>query len=256
MEVIGYGNAAKWVYGQALESGDWTTGQLVSLQEIRTIHYKTMNPVWEVAPHPHAFPTESPGNWRQHNIQAFPEGMIPPNHPEVGARMAQWIEKVDALRGKTSGALPEHLAQIHNEFEQIHPFLDGNGRTGRLLLNLILVRLGYAPAIIFKNERPKYLKAMRKADAGDLGPLGEVIARAVTGNLLKFVVPAVAGPARLVPLSSLTDKNGMSAVALRAAADRGRLRAQKSPNGSWLSSQKWVDEYLKSRYKRVPDSFH
>ena len=68
-------------------------------------------------------------------------------------------------------------------FERIHPLLDGNGRTGRLLLNLILVRLGYPPAIIFKNERTKYLSAMRKADAGDLGPMGELIARSVTNNL-------------------------------------------------------------------------
>jgi len=46
---------------------------------------------------------------------------------------------------------------------------------------------------------------MRKADAGDYGPLGEVIARAVTNNLYRFVVPAVAGPTRLMPLASLTD---------------------------------------------------
>ena len=111
-------------------------------------------------------------------------------------------------------------------FERIHPFLDGNGRTGRLLLNLILVRLGYPPAIIFKNERTKYLGAMRKADAGDLGPMGELIARSVTNNLYRFVIPAVAGPARLVPLASLADKkSGLTANALRVAAIRGRLRA-------------------------------
>jgi len=159
---------------------------------------------------------------------------------------------VNTLRDPDAQApLPERLAHVHNMFERIHPFLDGNGRTGRLLLNLILVRLGYPPAIIFKNERTKYLSAMRKADAGDLGPMGELIARSVTNNLYRFVIPAVAGPARLVPLASLADKkSGLTANALRVAAIRGRLRAQKSGQGTWLSSKKWVQEYQKNKYSR------
>jgi hypothetical protein len=92
---------------------------------------------------------------------------------------------------------------------------------------------------------------MRKADAGDLGPLGELIARAVTDNLYKFIVPAVAGPARLVPIASLGNKqNGFSTIALRNAANRGRLRAQKSPSGIWLSSKNWVDDYRELKFKR------
>ena len=68
--------------------------------------------------------------------------------------------------------------------------MDGTGRSGRLVLHMMLVRLGYPPAIVFKNERAKYLSAMRKADKGDVGPLGELVARAVTSNLYKFVLPA------------------------------------------------------------------
>jgi len=251
MEVLGYGNAAKWVYGQALEPGDWTTGDLLSIQEVRTVHYEAMTLVWNVAPHPHATPAETPGNWRQHDIAPFPDGMTPPPFPDVDHRMTDWVADVNKLREDSDVAFPERLAKAHNDFEKIHPYLDGNGRSGRLLLNLLLVRLGYPPAIVFKNERTKYLKAMRKADKGDYGPLGEVIARAVTNNLYKFVVPAVAGPARLVPLASLVDeKAGLTATALRAAAERGRLRAQKSDNGKWQSSKKWVVDYQKSKQKR------
>ena len=252
MEVLGYGAAAKWVYGQALEPGNWTGGDLLSIQEVRTVHYETMTPVWNVAPHPHATPAETPGNWRQHDIHPFPDGMTPPPFPEVDHRMSDWVTHVNRLREEDETSFPERLAKVHNDFERIHPYLDGNGRTGRLLLNLLLVRLGYPPAIVFKNERTKYLDAMRKADNGDYGPLGELIARAVTNNLYKFVVPAVAGPARLVPLASLVDDNaGLTATALRAAAERGRLRAQKSANGTWQSSKKWVADYQASKYKRT-----
>ncbi len=255
MEVIGYGAAAKWVYGQALEPGDWTTGDLLTVQEVRTVHYEAMTPVWHVAPHPHATPAETPGNWRQHDIQPFPEGMTPPPFPEIDHRMADWVTQVNQLRQSSETPFVERLAIVHNGFEKIHPYLDGNGRTGRLLLNLLLVRLGYPPAIVFKNERARYLKAMRKADQGDYGPLGELIARAVTNNLYRFVVPAVAGPARLVPLASLVDERaGITATALRAAAERGRLRAQKTDSGAWLSSKNWVAEYQRNKHRRVKGS--
>ena len=251
MEVIGYAAAAKWVYGQGMEPGDWTTGELLSLQEVRAVHYEAMSPVWRVAAHPHATSAESPGNWRQHDIQPFPEGMTPPPFPEIDHRVADWVAQANQIRDDSEVAFPERLARLHNDFERIHPFLDGNGRAGRLLLNLLLVRLGYPPAIVFKNERTKYLDAMRKADKGEYGPLGELIARAVTNNLYRFVVPAVAGPARLVPLASLVDpKAGITATALRAAAERGRLRAQKSANGTWLSSRNWVADYQRNKHKR------
>jgi len=160
---------------------------------------------------------------------------------------------VNAVRVETDDPLPELLARLHNSFERIHPFLDGNGRAGRLLLNLVLGRLGYPPAIVYKRDRGKYLQAMRRADRGDWGPLGEVIARSVTANLYRFVMPAVAGPIKLVPIAALGTP-GLSENALRVAAIRGRLRAVKGDDGMWRSSRRWVTEYGRSRYKRPPAS--
>jgi hypothetical protein len=90
---------------------------------------------------------------------------------------------------------------------------------------------------------------LRKADAGDSGPLGEFLARAVLATLNRFIVPVVAGPYRLVPLVSLADRT-MTAAALRGAAERGRLNAHQDENGRWLSSRAWVDEYKASRSRR------
>lgn len=96
--------------------------------------------------------------------------------------------------------LPEVLAVLYNEFEQVHPFLDGKGRTGRLVLNLILVRLRYPPIVVMKQQRPTYLAAMQRADEGDPGLLGELLARAMLDNLNRFILPNVAGPPPWCPL--------------------------------------------------------
>ncbi|MDQ3342997.1 MAG: hypothetical protein M3524_05430 [Actinomycetota bacterium] len=65
-------------------------------------------------------------------------------------------------------------------------------------------------------------------------------------------MPAVAGPSRLVPLASLANgEAGITITALRAAAERGRLRAQKSDSGIWLSSKNWLEDYEQSKYQRT-----
>ncbi|TVR29258.1 MAG: Fic family protein, partial [Nitriliruptor sp.] len=250
-EVKGYADAADWVYRQAVSPGE-RVGGVLTLTELRHVHTMAMTPVWDVSPHPDATPREGPGSFREHEIHPFPGGMNPVTWPQVPVEIRAWLDDVVAL-GPASAhdreALPERLAELHARFERIHPFLDGNGRTGRLVLNLMLVRLGYPPAIIYKADRPRYLRALRRADDGDHGELGELLARAVLDNLYKFVVPAVAGPARLVPLGALLDDR-ISQAALRSAAKRGRLQAVRGADGQWRSSRSWVDDYLSSRYRR------
>jgi fido (protein-threonine AMPylation protein) len=248
MEVRGYADAAEWVYRQAIQPGAWSNAELLTLTEVRQVHRQTMTPVWDVAPHPSANEHESPGNFRQHDIQPFPGGMAPVSWPVVEAEVRAWLAAVNELTPRTDD-FPEAVAGLHSRFECIHPFLDGNGRTGRLILNLLLVRLGYPPVIIYKRQRTDYLRALRRADTGDPGSLGELLARAILDNLYKFVVPAVAGPARLVPLAALATSQ-ISADALRVAAFRGRLQASRGPDGQWRSSRNWVDDYLGGRWQR------
>jgi Fic family protein len=249
MEVRGYANAAEWVYRHGVEPGSWSGDALVTLTEVRHVHALALGPVWDVAPHAEAGDDERPGSFRRHDIHAFPGGMKPPAWTDVPMLVDDWLADVQAMRDLDAPYLPAELAWLHARFEQIHPFLDGNGRAGRLLLNLLLVRLGYPPAIILKGARARYLAALRHADEGDCGPLGELLARAILDNLHRFVVPAVAGPAQLVPLPALTTDR-LSENALRVAAVRGRLKAVKGSDGAWRSSRTWVDEYVASRYRR------
>lgn len=56
----------------------------------------------------------------------------------------------------------EQAALVHLDLVGIHPFVDGNGRTSRLLMNLILMKQGYFPAIILKNDRKRYHDTLDK----------------------------------------------------------------------------------------------
>lgn len=257
MEVKGYADAAKWVYSQGLEPDPWSDGGLITLNEVRRIHHMAMTPVWDVAPHADAGAEEGPGNFRRHDIHPFDEGMTPPAWTEVPALTQVWVDQVTttgaAVRDGTDIGvpLPEQLARLHNRFEQVHPFIDGNGRAGRLALNLMLVRLGYPPVVIFKKQRDAYLACMHRADRGDFGPLGELLARAMLDNLNRFIVPNIAGPARMVPLAALADDE-FTVAALRQAAQRGRLDAVQGSDGIWRSSKKAVANYKRTKHRRRP----
>ncbi len=216
-----------------------------------------MGQVWEIASHPEADPKEGPGSFRRHDIHPFSGGMTPPPWPDVPAQMATWIGQVEALGREVvadlvqPSRLPLSLAELHGSFERVHPFIDGNGRTGRLVLNLVLIRLGWPPVIIFKRFRNQYLSALDRADKADHGPLAELIARSILENLERLVVPNIAGPVRLVPLKSLANEE-VSYEALRRAAIRGRLQAELATDGTWRSSGHAIKTYLANRHKRSP----
>lgn len=249
LEVQGYADAAEWAYSQALDPGDWAPDGLISVAEIREVHRRCMSAVWMQAPHPDATDREGPGQFRQHEIASFDGGMTPPTWPIVPSEIRSWVDQLDALFRDDRRPLTERLAEAHNRFECIHPFIDGNGRTGRVVLNMILVRLGHPPVVVLKQQRPAYLSAMVQADRGEYGALGELLARAMIDNLNRFILPSVAGPARLVPIASLADER-ISTLALRLAASRGRLDAIQGGDGLWRSSRRAVDDYLSRRYQR------
>lgn len=246
LEVEGYATAARKIYerarGEAREP-------LLTLQDVRETHHTTMTPVWDVTPHPDALPTEGPGNFRQHDLRAFDKGMRPPTFPLVHELMSDWVDRTNQLPSM-AGPLCERIAAMHSAYERIHPFIDGNGRTGRLLMNLVLVKLGHPPAVIQKRERDAYLRALDLSDRGNHGPLGELIARAVLDNIMRFLLPAIAGEMKLVPLEALADRE-IAMTALRQAAKLGRLVAKKDERGVWLSSKKWVADYKRSRYSTL-----
>ena len=104
---------------------------------------------------------ENAGCYRRVPVRIAGSMVILPNARKVPILMDEFAE---SLKAKLHPV--ELAARAHLDLVTIHPFVDGNGRTARLLMNLILLMYGYPPAIIRKKERLAYLNSLEKAQLG------------------------------------------------------------------------------------------
>ena len=124
---------------------------------------------------------EYAGRYRNAGVRISGANFIPPNALKADELMH------DLVQWTRDEALDLHpivkAAIFHHRFVWIHPFFDGNGRTVRLLFNLLLMTEGYPPSIILKNDRKKYYDALNKANSGDYSKLVLLIVQAVERSL-------------------------------------------------------------------------
>lgn len=105
---------------------------------------------------------------------------------QVGSEMDNLIRWYDEY--VEAGASPILLAAfLHHRFTQIHPYQDGNGRVARLLANLVLVKFQLFPVVITRDDRPRYIEALERADLGDLGPLTRCFADIEKKTILEAI---------------------------------------------------------------------
>ncbi len=159
--------------------------------------------------------------------------------PDLISAFHQWLQS-------EQGFHPVDLAaEAHYRLVTIHPFIDGNGRTARLLMNLILICNGYPPAIIRKSERGKYLDALEKAQTGgSLDDYLQLIYRAVDRSL-DIYVEAMTGDGdfvaepddSLLRIGKLAKQTGENVSTLRFWLGSGLLDvSQTTPSGYQLFS--------------------
>lgn len=121
------------------------------------------------------------GRYRRENVVIAGASTTPPDFLHLPAEMAaliDWHEKAAAMHPV------ERAAELHTRFVKIHPFVDGNGRTGRLLLNFELMKAGYPPGIIRKEDRLAYYDALDTACAsGEYGDITRLVADSVQRSL-------------------------------------------------------------------------
>jgi len=80
----------------------------------------------------------------------------------------------------------DKIAKYHIEFEKIHPFEDGNGRTGRLLLNYELIKNNISPIVITKEERVKYFELIKNDDVITMAKWFEDLSKMEEERMKKF----------------------------------------------------------------------
>ena len=103
---------------------------------------------------------ENAGRYRKENVTIKGATHIPPDYLKV----PELMEKLILTYNTWNEYHPIiQAALLHGELVKIHPFVDGNGRTSRLLMNLDLMNSGYNPVIIKKESRLKYYEALDKA---------------------------------------------------------------------------------------------
>lgn len=112
---------------------------------------------------------EHAGVYRQENVIISGATHIPPDYVQVRDEMEQLITLYETWKQEKEAI--ERASLLHIEFVKIHPFIDGNGRTARLLLNFELMKNGFPPIVIEKEDRAEYYSTLDLAHtSGDALP--------------------------------------------------------------------------------------
>ena len=187
------------------------------------------------------------GRFRTSGVRISGANFVPPNALKVSDYIT---ELIDWTNHSNLDSLIK-IAIFHHRFVWIHPFFDGNGRTVRLIFNLLLMKEGFPPAIILKNDRKKYYDALNLANNGDYGKLLLLILQAVERSLDIYLSSLNNTYDNYRPISDIVEEErvpyGQEYVSLLAR--KGKIDAFKEGR-NWLTTKEAVLDYIEKRERK------
>ena len=185
---------------------------------------------------------QNAGKYRSGQVRVAGATFMPPSAEKIPSMISELLqtlsENPDELRPI------ELAASFHHRFVYIHPFLDGNGRTARLLMNVVLLRTGYPFTVLLKVDRPKYLRALGEADNGNPIPFANFVATCVERSLDIYLL-AFEKEAEILTLAEASKLTPYTQEYLSLLARKGSIGAFKLRR-NWVITKKALSEYLKA----------
>ncbi len=192
---------------------------------------------------------ESAGAFRNLPVHIAGASHVPPEPWQIWSLMEEW-EKW--LNSESLTLHPvERAALAHHKLVSIHPFIDGNGRTARLVMNLLLMRQGYPPTIILKVNRQQYYRVLAQADRSNETPLINFVGRAVERSLILYLNACTPQPSepsdeqKWIPLREAATDSPYTQDYLSLLARSGRLEAVKRGR-NWFTTRNAIKDYQQS----------
>lgn len=188
------------------------------------------------------------GQYRKIDVFISGTDHVPPSAIDVPYKMQELVDW--ARKNYRKMYVVDFATLFHHKFVHIHPFQDGNGRVGRLLMNIFLMQYGFPLTIIQKNDRQKYYRALAEADYGRYKPLVTFVAQAVLRSLniyLDVLTPS-AEKENWISLGEARKYTNYSQAYLGKLAKEGKLEAIKIKR-NWLTTKEAVLRYEKDHNK-------
>jgi Fic family protein len=161
------------------------------------------------------------GRFRQDNEYVRVGSHIAPAPREVIPRLEKMLSEYNAA---SRNNIIQRIAKLHLEFEYTHPFVDGNGRIGRVLNNYLLIREGFVPINIKFIDRKKYYEAFSEYDAkGETSIMEQIVAKTLTNSYHKRL--AYLEEKKIVTLVEYAKQNKLSHSNLINKATRQTIEA-------------------------------
>jgi Fic family protein len=168
------------------------------------------------------------GRYRQVPVFISGSNVVLPDFVKVPSLMKDFMRWLQSIQGEYPVKI---AADAHYKLVSIHPWIDGNGRTSRLLMDLILIQHGYPPAIIRKEERKRYLSSIQDAQlGGSLQKFYDLMVEAEDRTLDIYLSAAINKTAltglreeKSLHIGQVAKKAGISASAIRYYIQQGLI---------------------------------